>query len=250
MSVLQIKNLSFSYNKQKILDNINLKVQKNDFLAIIGPNGGGKTTLLKLIIGINKIQSGEISVLGTAPHKNLSNIGYVPQNTNINTTFPIKVKEVVLMGNTGEKKSLFGYSKKEISIALDALEQVGMKGYADTKIGNLSGGQRQRVFIARALCSNPKILLLDEPTSSIDAKGQKNIYALLQKLHKNITVIVVSHDISVVLEYATKVAYINKNLVLHNLNTNKKEFKTQDEHFCEVELLNMLGSKHKKDCSC
>lgn len=250
MSVLQIKNLSFSYHKQKVLDDINLKVQKNDFLAIIGPNGGGKTTLLKLIIGINKIQNGEINISGVAPHKKLSSIGYVPQNTNINTTFPIKVKEVVLMGNIGEKRALFGYSKKELSSATKALTQVGMETFANTKIGNLSGGQRQRVLIARALCSNPKILLLDEPTSSIDAKGQKDIYALLKKLHKNITVIVVSHDISVVLEYATKVAYINKNLVLHDINTNKKEFETHDGHFCEIELLNMLGSKHEKDCSC
>jgi len=250
MSVLQIKNLSFSYNKQRVLENINLKVQKNDFLAIIGPNGGGKTTLLQLIIGINKIQSGEISIDGKAPHTKLSDIGYVPQNTNINTDFPIKVKEVVLMGDIGEKRSLFGYSKKEISRASKALSQVGMETFADTKIGNLSGGQRQRVLIARALCSSPKLLLLDEPTSSVDIKGQKDIYTLLKKLHKNITIIVVSHDISVILKYATKVAYINKNLVLHDLNTDKKEFKTTDGHFCEVELLNLLGKSRHIGHSC
>lgn len=248
MSVLQIKDLSFSYNNQEVLQNINLHVEKKDFLAIIGPNGGGKTTLLKLILGINKIQKGTINILGNS--SNISSIGYVPQNTNININFPIKVKEVVMMGNIGEKQKLLGYSKKEQSIANKALLEVGMEKFADTKIGNLSGGQRQRVLIARALCSNPQILLLDEPTSSIDVKGQKEIYSLLKKLHKNITVIVVSHDISVILEYATKVAYINKNLVLHNLGQSKKEFETHDGHFCEVELLNMLSNHHKKGCSC
>ena len=250
MPVLRIKDLSFSYAGQEVLQNINLSVEKNDFLAIIGPNGGGKSTLLKLIIGINKIQKGTIATLGGDNSQNISSIGYVPQNTNININFPIKVKEVVLMGNIGEKQKLLGYSKKELTIAQKALTQVGMEKFADTKIGNLSGGQRQRVLIARALCSNPKILLLDEPTSSIDVKGQKEIYSLLRELHKSITVIVVSHDISVILEYATKVAYINKNLVLHNLNTDKKEFETLDGHFCEVELLNMLGKSHHKSCSC
>jgi zinc transport system ATP-binding protein len=235
MTQLNITNLTFAYHKDNILEDINLEVKQNDFIAIIGPNGGGKSTLLKLILGINNIQKGSID--------KISSIGYVPQNTNINTSFPIKVIDVVLMG----------LSKQKISNAKNALQQVGMQDYINTKIGSLSGGQRQRVMIARALCTNPKLLLLDEPTSSIDVEGQKQIYELLKILNKHITIVVVSHDISIILGYATKVAHINKTLTFHNINTNK-QFNTKDEHFCEVELLQMLNNnnkhQHKKSCSC
>ena len=235
MTQLNITNLTFAYHKDNILENINFEVKQNDFIAIIGPNGGGKSTLLKLILGINNIQKGSID--------KISSIGYVPQNTNINTSFPIKVIDVVLMG----------LSKQKISNAKNALQQVGMQDYINTKIGSLSGGQRQRVMIARALCTNPKLLLLDEPTSSIDVEGQKQIYELLKILNKHITIVVVSHDISIILGYANKVAHINKTLTFHNINTNK-QFNTKDEHFCEVELLQMLNNnnkhQHKKSCSC
>jgi len=250
MSVIDIKNLTFAYDKETILEDIDLTVEERDFLAIIGPNGGGKSTLLKLILGINKIQKGSIQVLGNAPEKNLSHIGYVPQNTNVNTDFPIKVIEVVMMGHVGGKRPLFGYGKDETACAMGALAQVGMEEYANAKIGSLSGGQRQRVMIARALCANPKILLLDEPTSSIDVKGQREIYDLLKLLNQSITIIVVSHDISVILEYANKTAHINKTLSYHDISDKKKRFHThdQDKHFCEVELLQMLGSDTCQIC--
>ena len=250
MSVIQIRDLTFSYDKDIILENINLDVQKKDFLAIIGPNGGGKSTLLKLILGVNKIQKGRIKVFGKAPKKALSRIGYVPQNTNINTNFPIKVLEVVLMGHVGEKKPLFGYGKDEIACAMGALSQVGMHAYAHHKIGSLSGGQRQRVMIARALCAHPKILILDEPTSSIDITGQKEIYELLKILNKTITIIVVSHDISVILEYANKAAHINRRLSYHDISDKDKTFHIHgnQEHFCEIELLQMLGAEGCESC--
>jgi zinc transport system ATP-binding protein len=261
MSIIEIKNLSFSYDKQKVLENINLTVEEKDFLAIIGPNGGGKSTLLKLILGINPLQSGDIKIYNQLPSKNLSHIGYVPQNTNINTNFPIRVIDVVMMGhlNHKEKQTLkwwqklfqIGYSKEDMSCAMGSLAKVGMEKFANKKIGSLSGGQRQRVMIARALCANPTILLLDEPTSSIDVDGQKQIYDLLKVLNNFITVIVVSHDISVILKYASKVAHINKVLTFHNLDFDGK-IKTNDEHFCEVEMLQMLGEQkiHKKGCGC
>jgi len=248
--ILKIENLSYNYDKQIALQNINLSINPKDFLAVIGPNGGGKSTLLKLILGINKIQSGTITIEEKESTLCLDKIGYVPQNTNVNTDFPIKVFEVVLMGHTNHKKSLFGYSKDEIQRAHEVLKKVGIEKFANNKIGSLSGGQRQRVMIARALFANPKILLFDEPTSSIDAKGQKKIYELLKELNKEITVIVVSHDISIILEYATKVAYINRTLVLHDLKMDKNQFDTSNEHFCEVELLNLLHNGPKKSCSC
>lgn len=159
MSIIEIKDLSFSYDKQVILEEVNFSVNENDFLAIIGPNGGGKSTLLKLILGINTVKNGTIHTFGELPKKNLNKIGYVPQNTNVNTDFPIKVLEVVLMGHFGTKRPLFGYAKEEKLCAMGALAQVGMEKFANQKIGSLSGGQRQRVMIARALCANPKILI-------------------------------------------------------------------------------------------
>ncbi len=250
MSVIDIENLSFAYDRDIILENINLHVEELDFLAIIGPNGGGKSTLLKLILAVNKAKKGSIKVFGKEPEKNLSLIGYVPQNTNINTDFPIKVIEVVLMGHVGSKNPLFGYGKDEIACAMGALAQVGMQEFSQSKIGSLSGGQRQRVMIARALCAHPKILILDEPTSSIDIKGQKEIYELLKLLNQSITIVVVSHDISVILEYANKAAHINKRLSYHDISDRKETFHTHNEgeHFCEVELLQMLGSEGCSTC--
>ena len=252
MSIIKIKNLSFSYEKQKVLQDIDLKVEDGDFFAVIGPNGGGKSTLLKLILGFLEPDCGEIKVFGKSPKKALERIGYVPQNTNINVNFPIKVLEVVMMGHVKseeEKKREgflgkffdLGYSHFEKSCALNALKQVGMEEFADKKIGLLSGGQRQRVMIARALCAHPSLLILDEPTASIDSDGQKKIYDLLKELNKTITIMVVSHDISVILGYANKVAHINKKLVFHDISQTHSI--KQEGHFCEVEMLEMLGEK-------
>ena len=251
MHVIEVKDLSFTYEKEPVLEHINLTVEEKDFLAIIGPNGGGKSTLLKLILGINPSKKGTISVLGKAPKQSLTKIGYVPQNTNVNTDFPIKVIEVVMMGHVEGKRPLFGYGKHEVLCAMGALEQVGMADFAQTKIGSLSGGQRQRVMIARALCAHPQILILDEPTSSIDITGQREIYELLKDLNAHITVIVVSHDISVILEYANKAAHVNKNLSYHDISDKHSTFHThgKDEHFCEIELLQMLGAESCNTCT-
>ena len=236
MDLINIKNLFFKYQKTEVLENVNLTIKDDDFLAIIGPNGGGKSTLLKLILGLLPLQSGTIE-------KNIENnqVGYVPQNTNLNIDFPITALEVVLMGHISSKKRLFGYSKDEISCAIESLNQVGMKDFANKKIGDLSGGQRQRVFIARALCSNPKIMLLDEPTASIDVKGQQEIYELLRELNKTICIVVVSHDLSILLNYAKNVAHVNRSLVYHSLAEVQKNVTLADDHLCEVELLSALG---------
>ncbi len=243
MNALDINNLTFSYNRENVLENIDLHVKEKEFLAIIGPNGGGKSTLLKLIIGLEQTKQSNIKIFGKKPAKNLTLIGYVPQNTNVNTDFPIKVIEVVMMGHVGHKRPLIGYKKEEINCALESLKQVSMEKYANKKIGTLSGGQRQRVMIARALCSHPKILLLDEPTSNIDTIGQKEVYNLLKKLNQHITIIVVSHDLSIVLEYASSVLHVNKKMVFHDVSKTRK-FHTKEEHFCEVELLQLLGKSN------
>ncbi|WP_072682404.1 metal ABC transporter ATP-binding protein [Arcobacter sp. LA11] len=240
-NVIEVSNLNFSYEKQKVLENINFKIKENDFLTIIGPNGGGKSTLLKLILGINELREGSIKIFGKDYINQIQKIGYVPQNTNINLNFPITVLEVVMMGQNNLQKRLFGYKKEEKERAYEVLEKVDMKDFVKNKISNLSGGQRQRVLIARALFSNPEILLLDEPTSNIDISGCEQIYSTLEQLNKEITVIVVSHDISVILKYASKAFYINRKLTYHDLTTMKDEFKSIDSHICEIELLEMLG---------
>jgi zinc transport system ATP-binding protein len=240
MPIVEIKNLSFSYKRDKTLEDINLTIEKGDFFAIIGPNGGGKSTLLKLILGIIPPQEGSIEIFGQKPQKNLAKVGYVPQNTDVNIDFPIKVIEVVLMGHIGTKRPLFGYAKEEIMCAMGALAQVEMEQFAEQKIGELSGGQRQRVMIARALCANPQILILDEPTAYIDIDGQKKIYELLNNLNKTITIIVVSHDISIILEYANKIVHINKTLTYHLLSQEEKKKLNMEGHFCEVELFKIL----------
>ncbi len=237
MTLIDIKNLSFGYNKEKVLENIDLQIEKDDFMAIIGPNGGGKSTLLKLILGILKPQSGTIDFIDDS-----ITIGYVPQNTNINMDFPVTAIEVVLMGHSGTRRPIFGYAKSETMCAMEALREVGMEEYARHRIGSLSGGQRQRVMIARALCSHPSVVILDEPTSSIDADGQKQIYNLLKELNKTMTIIVVSHDISITMEYANKVAYINRILSFHDMKQTRSKFSLHPQgHFCEVELLQLLG---------
>lgn len=252
-NLIEIKHLSFSYEKDKVLENINLEVSKKDFLAIIGPNGGGKSTLLKIILGIYQAYDGDIKVLNKDPHKSATFLGYVPQNTNINTNFPISVLETVLMGyeeHNKQKKTLFNrifnlqYNKNEILFAKNILEKVGMGDFLYEKISSLSGGERQRVMIARALCINPKILILDEPTANIDLNGQNKVYQLLKELNKEIAIVIVSHDISFVFEYSNKVAYINKSLTFHDIS-NSHKLSNKDTHFCEVEMFELMKKEHK-----
>jgi zinc transport system ATP-binding protein len=241
MNLIEIKNLNFKYFKEPILQDINFTLQKGDFFAITGPNGGGKSTLIKLILGLLKPNSGEIKL--NLPK---SEIGYVPQNTNINLDFPITVLDVVMMGNGAKHNSKkffnFKYSTLEINCAKESLKKVNMQDYLKNKIANLSGGQRQRVMIARAICSHPKLLILDEPTSNIDINGQKEIYKLLKELNKDITILVITHDLTVISNYANKVLYVNRKGYMHNL---KNSFKIDgNKHFCEVELMQMLGEKN------
>ena len=257
MSLLRVENLSFAYDREPILEKVNLEVDEHEFVAVIGPNGGGKSTLLKLIMGQLEPDGGRISVLGKAPREAREEIGYVPQNTNVNLDFPIRVLDVVMMGNPKQHREaanrwerLFPvrYSDVERRCAYSTLEKVGMAEYLERRIGDLSGGQRQRVMIARALCAHPRLLILDEPTSSIDIHGQKQIYSLLKELSRDLTVLVVSHDLSVITEYADKVIYVNRQSYTHDLHGAPIHLQhPEGEHFCEVELMQMLADK---TCDC
>lgn len=207
--------MGFSYNGQQVLDQVNLTIRQNDFIAVIGPNGGGKTTLLKLILGLLNPDRGRIRVLGDLPSKASSVIGYVPQNVNINDNFPITAMDVVLMGKLDPKKRWQKTTAQDRAEAEDTLDRLGMGGHGLKKIGELSGGQRQRVFIARALMTRPRLLLLDEPTASIDTKGQTDFYKLLKQLNREVAILVVSHDLFVVSNYVKSVACVNQGLHYH-----------------------------------
>jgi zinc transport system ATP-binding protein len=216
MTIVEIKDLDFSYDREAVLKDVNLTIRHKDFVAIIGPNGGGKTTLLKLILGLLTPDRGIVRVDDKLPQKASACIGYVPQDVHLNRGFPITAIDVVLMGKLDPKKRLSRRSAINRRDALAALERMEMAAHADKKIGMLSGGQRQRVFIARALVAQPKLLLLDEPTASIDTKGQAEFYQLLKKLNQDITILVVSHDLFVMSRYVKSVACVNQRLHYHD----------------------------------
>jgi zinc transport system ATP-binding protein len=214
--IVELQDVSFAYNGQTVLENINLDIRPNDFIAMIGPNGGGKTTLLKLILGLLQPANGTIRVLDRSAAQGAPYIGYVPQDVHVNSSFPITAMDVVLMGKLERGKRWARKSVANRKDAVAALERLGMGSQAEKRIGELSGGQRQRVFIARALVTRPKLLLLDEPTASIDTKGQADFFRLLKELNTDITIVVVSHDLMVISRYVKSVACVNKTLHYHD----------------------------------
>ena len=241
-SIVEIKNVDFAYNGENVLQNVSLTINQNDFIAMIGPNGGGKTTLLKLMLGLLQPDKGDIRILGRSTQKASSFIGYVPQDVHLNQTFPITAIDIVLMGKLDPKKR---WAKKSVSNrqeAMSALDRLEMATHAEKKIGELSGGQRQRVFIARALVTQPKLMLLDEPTASIDTKGQADFFRLLKELNADIAILVVSHDLLVVSRYVKSVACVNRDLHYHNQaeitgDMLETMYPCTDEEVCPVELV-------------
>lgn len=214
--IVEISDLCFSYSGKEVLHGIDLTIHERDFVAIIGPNGGGKTTLIKLVLGLLKPTRGTIWIRNRPPHANDTTLGYVPQQIDHNLSFPATALDIVLMGkHNPDRRRFFGDTKGDRQEALWALEKMGIGGFADRKITDLSGGQRQRVLIARALVSRPELLVLDEPTASIDTKGQTDFYNLLTELNKSLTILMVSHDLLTISSYAKSIACVNKRLHYH-----------------------------------
>ncbi|CAB1061380.1 Zinc ABC transporter, ATP-binding protein ZnuC [Olavius sp. associated proteobacterium Delta 1] len=214
-NIIEIQNLNFSYNSQSVLRDVHLSVRHGDFVAMIGPNGGGKTTLLKLMLGLLTADSGAVRIFNKPPPDVSHRIGYVPQDVHINKNFPISALDVVLMGTLKPGRGWSRHSPQDRRAAIKALDQVEMKKFCDQRIGELSGGQKQRVFVARALVTDPELLFLDEPTASIDTKGQNEFYALLKELNQTITIIVVSHDLMVISGSIKSVICVNQRLHYH-----------------------------------
>lgn len=213
--VIEIKDVWVSYDTQSVLEDINLTVYETDFIGLIGPNGGGKTTLLKTLLGLLKPDKGEIRIMGKNVEDGRCHIGYVPQLVELDHQFPIRVWEVVQMGLLGCRKPFSPLSQAEKDIIQYALEQVDMVNLSQRAIGDLSVGQRQRVYIARALTSSPQILLLDEPTASVDPQIAGNIYELLRRINQTVTIIMISHDMNAVSSYVKSIGCLNRRLHYH-----------------------------------
>jgi zinc transport system ATP-binding protein len=216
--VIELSNVSFYYGNQPVLKNVTFQVESNDFMAILGPNGGGKTTLLKLILGLLMPIKGEIKILGEKPRTASRKIGYVPQYGEFDKHFPITVKDVILMSKLHRKSFFPFYSGKDEEKADSRMKELGIEELAKKKFGSLSGGQKQRVLIARALLTEPEILLLDEPMSSLDSHVEKDIYELLSELKKRLTILFVSHDIHVISRYVNKVTCLNIQSTTHSID--------------------------------
>lgn len=199
-----------------VLEGLSLTVQPGHFLGIIGPNGGGKTTLLKVVLGLIVPSRGTVSVLGRSPGEARGKVGYVPQHFHFDTGFPVSVIDVVLMGRLALVGPMRPYGSVHRGRAHVALEEVGIADLADRPIGSLSGGQLQRVMLARALVTEPKVLLLDEPTSSLDTRVGRDVYDLLGRLAEEMTVILVSHDIGVITRHVETIACLNQRLHYHH----------------------------------
>ncbi|WP_010678141.1 metal ABC transporter ATP-binding protein [Bacillus timonensis] len=238
-SVLTIKDLSYRYDNQTVLENIHLVVPSGSFLAIVGPNGSGKTTLLKSILGLVKLQKGSIELFGTpiSKFKDWTRIGFVSQKANsFNSGFPATVFEVVSSGLTA-KLGLFRFFKHEHKKkVIEALQSVGMEKFLYRNIGELSGGQQQRVFIARSLVSEPDLLILDEPTVGVDAQTVQTFYNMLEDINKKkgITLILVTHDVGTISDKVSHVACLNKHLHFHG---SAKEF----DMFADPDLSQFYG---------
>lgn len=213
-AAIQIDGLSFRYDERQILSDVNLTIWANDSICIVGPNGGGKTTLIKLIIGLLRPATGTISIYGRPPEDAHQLIGYVPQYAQYDRQFPISVREVVCMGRLGN--SWTGrYSKEDRAKTLEALAEVGLADLAGRSFADLSGGQRQRVLIARALASGGEILILDEPTANIDREAESHFFDLLRQLNQRMTILMVTHDVGFASSFFSRIACVNREVIIH-----------------------------------
>lgn len=215
-SAVLLENITAGYNDVPVLVNINLDIEAGSFVGIIGPNGGGKTTLLKIMLGLLKPWNGHVSILGQEPRYSRHLIGYVPQAASVNRRFPISVRQVVALGRlAGASPFCHRYNSEDCRAVEWCLERMGIVDLASRQIEQLSGGQWKRVLIARALAAKPSLLLLDEPTSGLDAGSSSGVYELLRELNKKMTIIMVTHDTMAISSYVKDIACINQTLYYH-----------------------------------
>lgn len=232
MPIVELKEVSAGYQDDIILKGINLVVNPLDFIGVIGPNGGGKTTLIKIILGLIKPYRGEITWYQKSDKPLL---GYLPQSNQNDRQFPITVKEVILSGLMSVKHFTGKYTRKDVQKAIEVLELMGIPQLVNRNIGGLSGGQMQRVLLGRAIISDPELLILDEPNTFVDNSFEHDLYELLKKLNKKLAIIMVTHDIGTITSYVKTIACVNRNLHYHQSN-----IITQDQlesYNCPIQLI-------------
>lgn len=210
--VVAVEGVSFSFGDVRVLEDVNLEIRQDDFLALIGPNGGGKSTLVRLILGLLKPSSGTIRVLGETPKRAAPRVGYVPQHAHFDRGFPASVWDVVAMGRMSGQRIGRRYTAEDRAAVEDVLAQMDLRELARRPLRALSGGELQRVLVARALVCDPKLLLLDEPTSSVDSRLEAAFYERLEVLSKSIPVVLVSHDLGFISTYIKRVACLNRRI--------------------------------------
>ncbi len=242
--LIDIQNLTIGYEGQKVLDHVNLTINSKDFIGVIGPNGGGKTTLIKAILGLLPEWSGNIN-----SNLSQSKIGYLPQFNPFDKEFPITVKEVVLSGLAGKKGLFKKYTKTDILRAEDLMNQAGVGALKNKSIGKLSGGQMQRTLLCRALMNEPELLILDEPSTFVDNQFENELFEWLRKLNENIAILMVSHDIGTISSHVKTIACVNYHLHYHNSNKISAE---QLAHYnCPIQIIShglvphQVLAKHK-----
>ena len=236
--IVSFRDVTFFYSvndEKPVIEDISFSIYENDFVSIIGPNGGGKSTLIKLILGLLKPDSGQIEVMGHSPSEMSHLIGYVPQYMNFDFLYPANVLNIVLTGRINKKFIQF-FNAEDRELASKAIETVGMKGYEKKSFAELSGGQRQRILIARALATDSQILLFDEPTANLDREAQTDIYKLLKNLNLDHTIFLVSHDIGFVPSISTKVLCTNRKIEVHPINS-LSDLKINNLYNCDISFV-------------
>ena len=258
--VIQLKNVCFSYRTREVLHNVNFEVAKEDMMAIVGPNGGGKTTLLHLILGLLKPVRGTVSLFGEDPLKSRNRVGYVAQNLQFDNAFPITALEVTEMGCLHQRQD--GQPAKEgREKAMEALKATGCDHLHAAAFASLSGGERQRVMIASAMAGDPELLLMDEPTANVDPKSEHELYTLFQEMNRKIPIVFVSHNLSVVSRHVSHVLCVNHTAVAHPmadiLHTTFTELYggelallSHDMHCHITDASHAYDEPHAQDCGC
>jgi len=214
-SLVEIRNLSAGYGQNIVLKDVNLSIQQYDFVGVIGPNGGGKTTLLKALLGLIPPMSGEIVYDESMTEGNTHRIGYLPQINNIDRKFPVTVFDVVRSGLMSRNRLIGRYSREENERANSLMAEMGISGISKKAIGELSGGQIQRALLCRALVNNPKLLILDEPNTYVDNRFERELYEKLKVLNDKLAILLVSHDLGTISTYVKSYACVNGSLHYH-----------------------------------
>ena len=235
-SIIQINGLSAGYDGKTVLHQVDLAVYEKDFLGIIGPNGGGKTTLIKCILGLHQPSEGSIRFYKNGQEIPDMNMGYLPQYNTIDKKFPISVYEVILSGLSKQKSIFRRYSKEQHEQVRQMIARMGLEGMEERSIGSLSGGQLQRALLGRALVSNPEVVILDEPNTYIDKRFEAKLYSLLEEINKERAIILVSHDIGTVLKNVKTIACVNETVHYHPHTEVPTEW-LEEDFGCPIEML-------------